>query len=630
MLDPYENTAAYVSQCMTKARRHSNPWHKKINHWRDLYDRNHYPNRPKQGEERFNDPTYTNVVDLTVGTILANDMEFRAFGWSPSAKEQKDTDKIEKFLMGLIQINSERSEVLIPYEVLLNFTRDGCGVLYTVWDPRLEEMYYRDFEIPDEDSEEDPTQLKQVGGYIEPPIRVQSLDPTSIFVIPGGPGRWLEIIRVEEKSVVDVEMEFGVQLSRYDNLHPNEKLDKMGELRDYWRYKEEYITELDEVGEPVIKDGKAVTRLTPIVEHAITYENDVIIEMQVMQNYHALPFTIGFFKPVDSKDPEKWGHSINEPLEDTIAMLERAINRRQRQITVYSSLPLTAHMEGNRKVKVDASLGAVVHLGPNEQLTFPTWQGNAPDMEMQISFLRARSQQTGFSDVMFGSGPSQVSGYGLSQLGDQNRIRLEQPVQHLQLFWARWAKQALQLAASMAPDMMIRVYGLLRGEDFQEQVFAKDLAEYNVRCLIKPEFPNDKVRNHAMATQVRGILSENRIMQDYLGVEQPDEEQQRKLIEMAQKDPMVIRYGVIQKLTEMARSGDEIAAVVLKELNQQQNIPNNAAPANAPNPQQMSGMQSANGQPTPQAMGQPPPGQSESDMISQLAGLSPNMGGGIG
>ena len=33
--------------------------------------------------------------------------------------------------------------------------------------------------------------------------------------------------------------------------------------------------------------------------------------------------------------------------------------------------------------------------------------------------------------------------------------------------------------------------------------------------------------------------------------------------------------------------------------------------------------------PTPQEQGQPPPGQGEADLISQLAGLSPNMQGGI-
>jgi hypothetical protein len=79
-------------------------------------------------------------------------------------------------------------------------------------------------------------------------------------------------------------------------------------------------------------------------------------------------------------------------------------------------------------------------------------------------------------------------------LGDQNRIRLEQPVAHLQLLWSRWAKKVLQITANFAAGMIVRVYGRLKGRDFMEQVFGKELANYNVQVRIKPEFPPQQVQ----------------------------------------------------------------------------------------------------------------------------------------
>lgn len=630
-LDTLQQVSLYKSQ----ADKPSKAWHKQIEHWRKLYDMKHYASTPKDGEERYQDPTYTNTVDLTVGTILANDMDWRAFEWKPSASGQKDTSFVEKFLAGLIQINSERDEVLIPFEVLMNFARDGCGVLETIWDERLAQMYQDSFEIPTanpEDPNSEPVQV--VPGFREPPLRVKVIDPTNIWVVPGGPGRWQHVMRIVSKSIWEIEMEFPmVSFPDYALYTQDQKATTYNELIDYWCYYEETRIVADPVtGMPKMgPDGNPLTNIVPVVKNALVYQNTVIWELREMKGYPSLPFTIGFFKPVDKDDAEKWGHGVMVPLESTISMLEKSINRRQRQITIFSALPVVANVSQGRNIQLDPSLGSLVKIDPSEKIGFPQWPGNPPDVEMQIGFLRARAQQSGFSDVMFGAGPSQVSGYGLSQLGDQNRIRLEQPVQHLQMFWERWAKLALKLTAHFAGDNVVRVYGRMKGMDFNEMIFARELSDYNIKCLIKPEFPNDKVRKHAMATQVRGILSDTTLMQEYLDIEQPDEELTRRIIDQAQNHPMVMQYGIIKQLKEMAKEGDEVAALVLQQM-AQQGPPGQLPPQNQkqpPNPIQPTGLQSSTGQSTSQAQGQPPAGQGEGDMLSQLASLSPNMQGGV-
>src|SRR4030042_6603306 len=91
-----------------EAEKFSNPWHENIRRWRKLYEFDHYTGRAKAGEERLPDPTAPNVTDLAVGIIIANGLEFRALGFSPSHGEREETSRIEKFLVGLVDGDSER------------------------------------------------------------------------------------------------------------------------------------------------------------------------------------------------------------------------------------------------------------------------------------------------------------------------------------------------------------------------------------------------------------------------------------------------------------------------------------------------------------------------------------------
>lgn len=610
-LTTVEETELYYQQ----AKRFSTEWHWQVARRRKLYNMQHYDQQPRQGEERYNDPTYTNIVDLGVAIIMANDIIFRAHGWAPSSAEQKESDQIEKFLAGLLQINNERNEYLVQYETILNFVRDGMAVIYTVWDDELAKKNSTMVPVPSEDPES--LDLQIIPAFREPPLRVQVIDPRKIFLIPGGPNRWLHVFRVETKTVLDVEMEYGITVKRYADRLRREKEEIKGELIDYWRMVDQE--------DPETGDTRRV------VEHSIVFESEAIQELAVAEGYDDLPFTIGFFKPVETDDSKKWSHSIIDPLESTVQMIEKAVNRRQFQITRFSALPLIAFAQPGRQITLDPALGSIQTLAPDEDLKFPAWQGSPPDVEQQLDFFRARAQQSGFSDVMFGSAGA-MSGYGLSQLGDQNRIRLEQPVQHLQLFWSRVAKKILHLCEHFADGAVMRVYGRMRGRDFMEQIFTAGLSEYNVQCMIKPEFPNDQVRKHAMATQVRTILSEHTIMERYLDIEQPDDERERKIIEQMENHPMMVERAVIKQLREAANAGDVDAALVLEQMlsqsaNQGGRPP--TPPGGPANPEQLMGGMGPTGQPTPQEMGMTPPGQGEMSMMQGAAGMSPNMQGGF-
>lgn len=604
-----------------RAKRHVQGWKDNIKRWRRLYDMKHYTTKAKANEIQFSDPTYTNTVDLSVGIMLGNKLRWHAFGFKPSHQEQQGTSQVEKLIDATLAINDEREEINQLYQLYLHFCRDGGAAIYSVFDPKLADKNEEEIEIPDEQQGSiTATAFKEI------PLRVQVIDPESVIALPGGPKRWLAIGRTEARSVLDIESLYGVRLEQYVGYTQDQKAEVEGEFIDLWDYVYKEVP-LVRDGEEVQNDviGKTETNNTLLVRNTIFYMGKPIIGPRIMDGYTELPYTVQFFKPT-SKDPGDW-QSIIQPLESSVALLERTFNRRAHQIDIYTGLPIVIKSQPGRAVRVDTGLYNQLSITPDESVEFPVWPGNAPDVAMHIDFLRSRVQQSGFSDVMFGSGVNQVAGYALSQLGDQNRIRLEQPIAHLELLLTHWAKKALKLLNEFASDTYICIYGQHKGKDYFEYVPVNDLSTYSVRAEIRPSFPNEETRKTAMATQVKGMISNYTIMEKYLGIEQPDDEEERKIIEAVSNHPVLIQYMVNAELQKRADAGDEIAKKTLAQIENGQIAGTPGRPDQGNKPEQLIGTQSATGQPVPQAGGGSPPGQSAIEQANAASNAAPNMQG---
>jgi hypothetical protein len=609
-----------VIQRVNRAKMHVQGWQDNIARWRRLYNMDHYDTKAKAGEVQYSDPTYTNTVDLSVGIMLANKLRWHAYGFKPSHKEQKETSQIEKLLDGTWAINDEREEANQLYQLYLHFCRDGGAAIYGVFDPEIAAECHSMIEVPDMEMGS-----RQAHAFKEIPLRIQVVDPEAIIALPGGPKRWLMMGRKEQRSVLDIETQFGIRMSNFAGWGQDQKATTTGEFLDVWDYvmTQETTTSETEEGGMTVFHSEVKNKIA--VRNTVLFMGQPIIGPRIMEGYKELPYTIQFFKPTD-KDPSQW-HSILKPLESSVALMERTFNRRAHQIDVYTGLPIVSKTQPGRVVRIDPGLYNHVNITPDEGIEFPSWPGNAPDVNLHLDFLRSRVQQSGFSDVMFGSGSSQVAGYALSQLGDQNRIRMEQPISHLELLLTHWAKKAMNLLNEFAKDSYVCVYGQHRGKDYFEYVPVSELDGYSVRAEIIPEYPNEETRKTAMATQVKGTLSEYTIMERYLGIEQPDDEEERKMIEAVSRHPLTIQYSIMKELSSRAENGDQIAAQVLQQMQQQQMGANQPGRPEEPrNPEQLTGLQSPTGQPTPQALGQQP-GQSPADQMDAMAGAAPNMAG---
>ena len=594
----------------------SQGWHDRIETYRKLYAFEQY--QDKQGNAiAYQDPSYTNSVDLAVGILLANRMDWQVKGWTPDEHEEKVTSNIEKYLNGILTSAARREDYDVEYQTTFHFSRDGAAAIYSVWDPKVAEYVTSTVTVPDEESGE-----REVPAFMEPPLRVQIVDPMTVHLLPGGPRRWLVAARITEMSVTDVEKRYGVIVPQASTLDSKQKSAKKGELIDYWE-----LVEINDLNEwKKINPNKEAPVYRCAVRNALIFDKFFIRDPRVMEGYDDLPITVGFFKPVSRTESKDWGHSIMHPMISSVEALSRVVNRRAYQIDVYTDLPLVTKTRNPRRIQVDPGLARSVNLDLNEDIGFPTWPGNSPDVDSQINYFRSKIQQSGFSDVMMASGPNQISGYALSQLGDQNRIRLEQPVRHLKLMWASWAEKALRMTAKFAAGHVVRVYGSTRGQSFADYVQGDGVDQYMVNVIIKPQFPNEEARNHAFASQMRGILSERTIMERYLHIEQADEERERRLQEELLQNPVLKTYAIRRHLRRRAASGDKDAEAVLQQMDMQA-MPTGqpGRPEEPTNPTQMSNMPSATGALTPQEGGGAAPGQSEVEQLQAAITAAPKI-----
>jgi hypothetical protein len=588
-----------IQERVMRAKEYVKDWRMNIEKWRNLYNLRHYDRL--LNDVNFNDPTHTNTVDLAVGIMLGNKMRWHAYGISPSKREQIETGRIEKLMEGIIEINDQREEKSIMYEFFLNFIRDGGGVLYSVFDPLLVKL--EEVEDTDPNSDNGVT-VKYV--MPEPPIRVQAVDPIKVFALPGGPKRWLLIGRSEQMSVYDVETLYGVTIGKYSSYSTMDKYTVQDEFVDVWDY--------------VTVDGKLSVRNT------VMFAGQPIMGPRIMDGYEDLAYTMQFFKPTGT-DSKGW-HNIMTPMESSVKLLEKTVNRRGHQIDVYTGLPIVSKTQAGRVVQVDAGLFNHVNISTDESIEFPVWPGNAPDVQLHLEFLRQKVNQSGFSDIMFGTNMGgEGGGYAMAQMGDQNRIRLEQPIRHLELMLSSWAKKALNLLSTYAKGTSICVYGHYKGKEYQDCIPVDSLSGYAVSNEIRAHFPAEETRKVAMASQSKGTLSTYTTLERYYDIEQPEDEIERKMIEMTDSHPLVMQYAIMADLKERADMGDEIAGMVLTSI-QNQGLPGEAGrPKDETSPAGFSGLRSATGEPTSQEQGGEPAGQSPIEKIRKAASAAPPLMG---
>ena len=594
MADEQIHREADLLEKFYRCKSNCDKWHKRVEEHAKFYDLEHYSDSALPGEKRITLTKATNIVDLAVGILTANELTIQAVSPEESESVKKQASLVEQLLDGVLYINSERQETDLRYDWTFYQVRDGAVGLKTVWDTGFDATLRVE-------ADQEGTQRAI---YDQLPLTVNVIPGKFLFPMPGGKlGRWKYIFYAIERSVDDMEREYG-PMSKYNTMSKKQKEMKKGDFVDYW-------------GEVQQEDGSWA------IENATLYDGRLLDGPRVMEGYKEIPITMMFYKPVGHINAEDWGHSILRPVMQMVKEMEWRVNRQTRLLNVFANMPLVARTRDGRPIKVDSAFGDVVQLNEGEDIAFPVWPGTPPDFKDQIAMVAAAVADASFPAVMYGEGPSAASGYALSQQGDAGRIRLTQPQKQQERSLAIWARKALGLLRNFSPEYTVEVYGDKAGAPYSQELTGEDTVGFRVNFQLKPQFPNDEVRKVAMATQTKDTLSAETRMEKYLGIQQPDQETTRILRDMARKHPMMVEYQMMSLFRELAEEGDEAARMVLERLEQGGAAPGGGGPkgpAKGPSKAEQSpGLPSAaRGEVTQQERGFAPSGQEPSEEVFRV------------
>jgi len=496
-----------------------------------LYFLEHWDTPRRPSEQRITLSTPQNIIDIASGILAAQNIKISVYNLEDEAQRNL-AEQIEKFFMGVLYINSERQETDILYDAFWYMLVKGWVCFRAYWEPLLERRDPED-ELPE--------------AWPECPLVLQVIDPANVYPMPSGAPlrKWQWIIYHQRRTILDIEDEFG-PLEEYDHVSLKQKAKTELDFIDYWEFRG------NEVWNTIIA-GKELLR--PPTH---------------MPGYTDLPYTINFCKPTGSPKGEWTGLSFLAALENPLREMEKLLSMQARALKVYAALPIMH--KGSTPIEVDADIGEVVELGPEDEVGFPTWPGSPPDMAIQLTIFHDEMQEAGFPKAVYGQGPGSVSGYALSQLSEGGRIRLGIPRKQMELCLSVLFRKMCDLCANFSPDTLIPVYGEVKGKPYAIQMLGRDLEGQRIDVSISRVLPLDEARLATIGAQAKQlqVLSDRTIMERYYGVEQPEEELRQKMREMALRHPLMMIPAFIDALQAEGSEWLPLAQEVFQQIIQRQ------------------------------------------------------------
>jgi len=180
-------------------------------------------------------------------------------------------------------------------------------------------------------------------------------------------------------------------------------------------------------------------------------------------------------------------------------------------------------------------------------------------------------ERAGLADSMYGTSAGE-SGYAINQLIAAARMRFKPIVAHAERSLAAQVCTLWDIIEYQAKQTMY-VYGGARGQRGWIGLSPDDLAGYRqVEIKLNPLMPTDTYARASQAINLKqaGIWSLQRA-QEYTGVEQPDEEFRRILLDELKKEPAV-RQVIVQEAAK--RLGLKLAQGNLTPEKLQSSYPN--------------------------------------------------------
>jgi len=304
--------------------------------------------------------------------------------------------------------------------------------------------------------------------------------------------------------------------------------------------------------------------------------------------------------------------------------------------------------DGNAPVReIDLQPGASATIYQDEEVTFLLWSGQGPEADKLLAIFMNFIERAGLSASSYGADTGS-SGYAVNQLIAAARMRFKPIVAHAQRAIEKQLCVLLDIIENyIKQDLHIYQYGKKSG---WLSLGPSDIMGYrNVQLQMNPILPTDSyARSSMVINEVNAKLRSRESGMEMIGIEQPDQETRRILVEDAKESP---EFKSLLTQEALKRAGLQLAMGGMSAQQLQSAYPNlppglqqtigGAFEASAPPGRSAAdlGMTSGQGMQTAQAgpveqtapggvpmqatQGQQPGGQ---DMASQMGQLQQAMG----
>jgi hypothetical protein len=196
--------------------------------------------------------------------------------------------------------------------------------------------------------------------------------------------------------------------------------------------------------------------------------------------------------------------------------------------------------------KLDLNAGATNYLLQTERAQFLETTPNPNNVSPLLNALEEDVTKGGLPDVLWGGAPGDQSGFAIALLSGAARDQLFGVISALEFSYEQINRYALTLIRDHIIDpvgVIVRdKHGNYKGA---EVVYPEEIAEVGIRNRVKFRdiAPQDKFQQiqAAIALTDKNLISMELARDEYIGVDDPEEENQKVLAEMIYRDEDILR-----------------------------------------------------------------------------------------
>jgi hypothetical protein len=520
----------------------------------------------------------THIVNMAVAMASQETPSIEVLVNQGSNPQRKRGNLAEKVFMGVLHVNGELQGKSLIREFFHNLFLFGWGVVFTGWDDlrvpkhlksdlqRLVERQERSAIVGDlpgsPDALLDETEPTSDDAWALPVV-VDVPHPEQVIAIPGGHReRWKAIFRRMPMTLSDAEDFFGVSVERKtpsDHLQRPAEDDQPIVVYDFWAWVGNRIWHTIFIHG--MSDYVADLKAGGLMASGLR-ELYFIKEPCPMPEYDRLPYEIRFCTPTTDTRPENYGLSLLYPVLDAVEEAEILSNRLAMILDNYADPVYIREYDTNL---ASSAVPAVIERGPGQtidvdkglgqEVRVMQGMGAPPDLDKLREWWLQMAKEWGFDPSIDGT-------TGLDSIVKKSGMlaKLVVPISEAEKGLAAVHQRVVHLFTHLVRDKSLQV----RGEvtvDGSSEAYALDITGSKLKGMghakftIRARFPYEELQNvaAAQALMASGLMSPERIMTQYLFVDDPETEL-KKIEDYQLRFNKAIDDGLIQMTFQKAQA----------------------------------------------------------------------------